>query len=140
MSRWNKPEQSQYAIQRSARAQILTGGTSWSGELAAQQAGITTTPVAIEVTGFAGGKVQIYCSADVRYRFQPAATPTTIDTTNGGAPARTGNGTTGVANSAGRLPAGLWDRDVPSLGDGETQVFLVVAASSGTADITVTQS
>lgn len=140
MSRWGKTEAGEYYQQRMARGSRLTGGTTWSGDLAAQQAGITTTPVAIEVTGFAGMKVQIFCSADCRMRFQPASTPATIATTDGAAAARSTNGTTGVANSASRFPAGLWDRDVPELSDGETQMFLIVAATTGTVDVVVTPS
>ncbi len=45
-----------------------------------------------------------------------------------------------VQASGGILTAGLWDRDVPSLSSGETQMFLIVTPPSGTVDVNVVQS
>lgn len=129
--KWDKTEQSQYFLQR--------GPTSVVGP--AQQAAVTTSGAAIEVTGFVGQKVTIYVSATCRYRWQASNTPTTSAATDGGAATRAvATGATGVQASGGILTAGLWDRDVPSLSGSETQMFLIVTPPTGTVDVNVVQS
>lgn len=129
--KWEKTEASQYYLQR--------GPTSVVGP--AQQAAVTTSGAAIEVTGFAGQKVTIYVSATCRYRWASANTPTTSATTDGGAAARNATtGATGIQASGGILTAGLWDRDVPALSSGETQMFLIITPPTGTVDVNVVQS
>lgn len=129
--KWDKTEASQYYLQR--------GPTSIVGP--AQQAAVTTAGFALEVTGFCGQKVSIYVSALCRYRWQSVNTPTTSAATDGGAATRVvATSATGVQASGGLLPAGLWDRDVPGLSSGETQMFLIITPPTGTVDVNVVQS
>ena len=105
-----------------------------NGVNAIQQLAVTTAGQAFNVTAAAGSKIRIVLSAPAKFRFAPivpgVAAVTSFDAT-------TSTSFPGATTGAPLLPAGVYDRDVPVVSDGETGINLIVGTVSGTVDVGV---
>jgi hypothetical protein len=126
------------ALQAQSKAQKnAIGGAGIGGLGTVQQAGITTSGAALDLTRWAGREVIIHVSAQTRFRWSATSSPTSIsatDATSAAAPEATGGGV---------LYAGMPNfRDVPIIqapasGEG---VFLIIDPASSTVDVVIEAS